>query len=117
MRKSLLIVVVLILALSISAVAQNISGEIRGVVSDQSGAVVSGATVTATDASTNLLRTAQTSGSGVYAITDLPPGKYRVTIKGSGFKEAVVNNVIVNAASVATVNSSLAVGTAGETVT
>src|SRR5437879_4671698 len=78
MRKSLWIVLALILALSICAVAQNISGEIRGVISDQSGAVVSGATVTATDDSTNLQRTTQTSGSGVYAITDLPPGKYRV---------------------------------------
>jgi hypothetical protein len=117
MRKSLWIIFVLLLSFSTSSLAQKVSGEIRGVVTDPSGALATGATVTATDTSTNLQRSAQTSTSGVYDIPNLPAGSYRVTVKQQGFKETVINNVKVDTSTTVTVNAALTMGSAAETVT
>ena len=52
------------------------SGSINGIVTDQTGAVVSGATVTATNTATNATTTQTTSGSGTYVLSPLIPGDY-----------------------------------------
>jgi hypothetical protein len=117
MRKCLWILFILILSFSTSLSAQKISGEIRGVVTDPSGALASGATVTAIDTATNLQRSTQTSSSGVYVIPNLGAGNYQVKVKQKGFKEAVINNVTVNVSSTATVNAALTMGSATESVT
>src|SRR5260221_10306140 len=117
MRKNLWIVSVLLLSLCIPSFAQNIAGEIRGVVTDPTGAVASGVTVTATETATNAERSTQTSGSGVYSIPNLSPGNYRVSVKQSGFKEAVINNVKVDVSTTVPLNVTLALGNATESVT
>ena len=61
-----------------AAVAQQITGNIRGTVSDPTGAVVQSATVTAKQSETGLTRTATTDHSGNYLLVELPVGHYQL---------------------------------------
>ena len=72
--------------LSTFAPAQVESGQIAGTVTDQSGAVVTGATVTVRNVATGAQRTAQTSATGAYSVTGLEPASYQVTVSSSSFK-------------------------------
>src|SRR6202022_3556987 len=65
---------------------QSDRGTITGTVSDSSGAVISDATVTATDTATGAVRTTTTSNSGSYTLPELPAAPYRVAIDVAGFK-------------------------------
>ena len=68
------------------ASAQVESGAISGTVTDQSGAVLGGATVTATNLSTNASRKTTSSPSGTYSITNLEPTTYAVEVESGSFK-------------------------------
>lgn len=96
-----------------TAFPQGTTGEISGVVTDPNGAVVQGASVTATNLGTNLLRNATTGGNGVYAFQLLPPGRYRIAAAASGFQETSIE-AVVNITQTTTVDITLAV--AGATV-
>jgi outer membrane receptor protein involved in Fe transport len=63
------------------------TGQINGTVTDPSGAIVSGAKVTATDVNTGASRTATTNSSGSYSFTNLKPSTYEVVVEGSGFSK------------------------------
>jgi outer membrane receptor protein involved in Fe transport len=86
------------LALCLPAGAQTFRGAIIGTVSDPSGAVVAGASVTAKNTATGLTRTTQTSTDGSYSIPELPIGNYEVTATKSGFQTAVASGVSVEVA-------------------
>jgi plastocyanin len=58
---------------------------IQGVVTDPSGAIVSGATVTLTDNATNHVSTTTTSSSGVDTFNALPPSQFTLTVDAPGF--------------------------------
>ncbi|HEY6046159.1 MAG TPA: carboxypeptidase-like regulatory domain-containing protein, partial [Pyrinomonadaceae bacterium] len=76
---------ILILVLSVTAVfAQQARGTLRGIVTDEFGAAIVGATVTVIDA-TGVEKTAVTNGEGNYLITGLAPGKYVVRASAKGF--------------------------------
>jgi hypothetical protein len=94
--------------------AQKTEGTIRGSVTDQSGAVVANASVTATNLGTGATRSATSTATGDYVIPDLPPGTYKVTVKAASFKEGVVNNVELHISSQTLVNVKLEVGGATE---
>jgi hypothetical protein len=105
------------LFVSLPLVAQKTSGTITGAVTDPAGAVISGAEVSVTNASTGESRTAKTNDSGTYVITDLDPGTYDLRIKQANFKEYVSKGVQLFVSSTATVNASLAVGSTTEEMT
>src|SRR5215471_10225702 len=85
---------VAIVALSSAPVmAQATTGTLRGAVVDQNGAVVTGATVTAKSDATGQGGTTTTSGEGVFEIANLVPGKYTVTVEGTGFKRSETKSV------------------------
>jgi hypothetical protein len=90
---------------------------LQGVVTDQSGAVVAGAKVTATNEATGVARDATTNASGVYRITGLSPGTYAVAAEASSFKTASSPDVVVVAEAVRGLNVSLQPGSAQESVT
>src|ERR1700741_1054104 len=69
-----------------TAAAQTAAGEITGLVKDQGGAAVPGATITVTDPRTNVQRVAVSTGDGVYTVASLAPGEYRLEIELAGFK-------------------------------
>src|SRR5579863_7142739 len=62
--------------------------QVRGVITDQSGAVVAKATVTITNVSTNVAQTASTNEHGEYFFTGLRPATYTVKTQASGFRIA-----------------------------
>lgn len=112
-RLAVRLVVLLIVTLPLAA--QKITGDITGDVADSSGAVVSGATVTAVNTGTNLSRSGTTSGTGSYRIPDLPIGTYKVTVSAPGFKTSV-QNVEVLAGALMHADFKLQVGQINETV-
>src|SRR5690349_8069395 len=67
--------------------AQEESGQIAGVVTDPTGAVVPNAKVTVTSPATGATRTTTTSGAGLYTLTNLTPGTYTVTVEAQGFRQ------------------------------
>jgi Carboxypeptidase regulatory-like domain len=69
------------------------SSALSGIVADKNGAVIKGATVTATNKATGQARTATTSDSGEYKIDFLPAGRYDIKISASGFGDATAENV------------------------
>jgi hypothetical protein len=85
------------LALScIGLSAQQITGNIRGTVTDPSGAVIRGAAVTAQQAETGLSRTTTTDRDGNYVLLELPVGHYRLQVGATGFQEHVQNGITLN---------------------
>ncbi|HEX8147992.1 MAG TPA: TonB-dependent receptor [Pyrinomonadaceae bacterium] len=105
-----------VVALCATAFAQGTS-TLTGTVTDPNGAVVSGATVTATNVATNVSATTQTTDSGLYRFPTLPVGTYNVRVEASGFSTAAVEQVVLSVAQVVTQDIKLAVGSASETVT
>src|SRR5262245_56646373 len=93
------------------------SGTIRGTVIDASGGAVPGATVTAINADTGIETIRQTTAAGVYSVTPLPPGRYRVTIALDGFQPFTRDGVIVDALSVVGLNATLGVAGVSQDVT
>jgi outer membrane receptor protein involved in Fe transport len=90
--------------------AQTINGTISGNVLDAQGAVVQGATVTATNVDTGLERSATSDGSGRYFIGGLPGGNYNVVVEGSGFDKFTRSNVSVGVAGATELNIELTTG-------
>jgi len=96
--KTRLSVLLWLLLVSSSLLAQTFRGTILGSVTDPQGAVVAGAKVTAHNIDTGLERTTQTSADGSYSLPELPIGTYTVTVTQSGFQTAVTSKVAVNVA-------------------
>jgi len=90
---------------------------IRGSVKDQSGALVSGATVTLTNLETNAVRTAETTTSGAFAFELVPVGDYEVRIEAKGFRKSIVRPVQALVANVTDVPVTLEIGELSSTVT
>ena len=95
--------------------AQNY-GEINGTVTDPSGAVISGATVTVTNTATNIARTAQTNAAGNYTLPFLAPGLYDVRAEQAGFKAVTRSGVQLQVGSIARINVAMEVGAVTEEV-
>jgi len=98
-----------------TAFAQTITGSISGDVTDSTGAVVPGVTITVHSLGTGLERTATTSNSGSYRIPELPIGEYKVTATSQGFK-TVVRTAQVATGAVTHADFALQVGQRTETV-
>jgi carboxypeptidase family protein/TonB-dependent receptor-like protein len=96
--------------------AQTFRGGIQGTVSDSSGAVVSGADISATNPATGFTRTTKTDTTGNYFISELPIGTYEVTVKAKGFRTATVKAVPVEVLTSRQVNVQLSLGDVAETI-
>ena len=117
-KKSLLGATVLILLLAfVSAMAfgQAETGMVIGTAQDPTGAVIPNATVTLTNPGTGAVRTAKTGSNGEYAITNLQPGNYSVTVAAQGFN-TFKQNVQVTVGSRNTVDAKLPLTTTGTVV-
>jgi hypothetical protein len=98
--------------------AQAVSGSISGTVTDASGAVVRGATVTLTNTDRGVdVRILTTTSAGFFTAQSLPLGTYTVKIANAGFKTDVVTGLVLHANDALTVNRTLVAGGATETVT
>lgn len=99
-----------------AAFAQTGAASLTGLVSDQTGAAVPGATVTATNQSTNVDYTAVSNEAGNYTITGLPVGTYVVKSELSRFKTAATKPIQLEANQIARVDFKLELGAVEETV-
>ena len=105
------------LVVPLSAFGQANSGVITGVVKDQSGAVVADAIVRAINKGTAAERKTTTSDSGVYELTQIVPGEYRVEVEAKGFAKFVADPVTVNVLSRTTLDPDLKPAGSTEQVT
>jgi len=109
--------VVLMAAVIVCAtVATAQTASLTGTVSDQSGAVIDGAEITALNTDTGAVRTTTSGDTGSYSLTNLPVGKYRVEIKKANFIQFNVSDLTLTVDQVMTVNAALKPGTQSETV-
>src|SRR6266571_7271150 len=84
-----------VLLLCLPLFSQGSSGRILGTVTDQSGGVVSGATVTVTDTERGVTKTLVSNDAGEYNAPNLNPGAYKVRVEAKGFKTVERQNVVL----------------------
>ncbi len=106
----------IILILSSAASAQVDSASVSGVITDETGGIVVGAEVRVTNADTNLTSTTTSNQSGVYLVTGLRPGRYRVHIAKDGFKGIDLTDLILNVQDSVSRNFTLQVGSMSESI-
>ena len=111
-----LILLVLGLFAPAASFAQTGAAILTGIVTDQSGAAVPGATVTATNQGTNVDYTAVSNEAGAYTITSLPVGNYVVKAELTSFKTAATKPIQAEAQQVVRIDFKLELGSVEETV-
>jgi outer membrane receptor protein involved in Fe transport len=99
-----------VLWLALSAAAQQITGSIRGSISDPSGAVVQGATVTAKQTETGLTRAVTSGRDGSYLLVELSVGRYSLEVTGKGFQKYLQEGITLGVNQSATIPVRLVVG-------
>ncbi len=105
-----LMVIGLMVLAAAPVTAQTFRGTVLGTVTDVSGAVVPGATVTVRNVDTGLLRKTETQADGSYRVPELPIGTYDVTAEKSGFQTSVTKGVQVGVAAERRVDAALKPG-------
>src|SRR5947208_7161195 len=111
-----ILVTVVLFALACTTVWAQSTAQISGAVRDQSGAVLPGVEVTATQTDTGLKRSAVSTETGVYVLPNLPVGPYRLEASLPGFRTYVQTGLVLQVGSNPVVNVLLDVGQVSETV-
>ena len=107
----------LLLLAPLPILAQKYRAQARGLVTDQTGAALPGATVTLLNPSTGVKAVKQTDNSGLYVFDYVDPGTYSITVEAAGFGRYVQENIGVQSAGDITVNVTLSPGTLQQSVT
>jgi Carboxypeptidase regulatory-like domain len=115
---ALFVCMVAFLAVSATtAKADELYARVRGVVSDASGASVSGAKVIATNTATGIYKEVTSAGDGSYELLSLPIGPYKVTVEKDGFKKFSESAITLVVNQIYVLNVSLEVGSVAAEVT
>src|SRR5262245_54529993 len=107
----------LILVLTSTSAWAQATAELNGRVTDESGGVLPGVTVTATQTETGFTRSVVTEGNGLYVLLNLPTGPYRLEVALQGFRTYAQTGIVLQVAATPTINVVLSVGSLQETVT
>jgi hypothetical protein len=110
------LVVLAVVVLTISALAQVQNGQFNGVVTDPSGAAISHAKVTVLNTGTNLSVISTTNDSGLYNAKELPVGNYKITVEANGFKTSANTNLSVNAGTIQRIDFKMELGQTREII-
>src|SRR5262249_24248388 len=102
---------------AVPAFGQVGSGELTGIVKDQSGTAIPGATVTVTQVATNRPQVLVSNGDGVYVATNLLPGEYRIEVTLNGFKPIRREGIRLSTGEKVRLDFELVVGDVKEEVT
>ncbi len=97
--------------------AQTVAGQISGLITDSSGASITGTSVVVTDIDRNVSLHSKSNESGFYLVSPLPPGRYKVRAEKIGFRVHLVDLVPIATQQKAELNIALQVGTLTESVT
>ena len=109
---------VLVVAVATTAWAQTLDrGEVRGTVTDPTGAVVPGTKVTISNPATGFRRTVEAGDSGLYVLAQIPAGEYEVEAEHTGFAPITITGVRVSVGSVLSLNLTLPVAGLRQTIT
>ena len=111
---SRMLVVWAALTFSVAALAQSTGQEINGIVKDASGAVVSGARITARQTETGLVRDASTNGSGYFVVANIPIGAYTLEVESPGFQKSVRTGIRLNIEDKVTLEIGMTLGSVSE---
>jgi len=114
-RKSVLCLIATLVLAGLTYCQADIA-TVSGVITDQSGAVVVGAEVLVTNTDTNVAWTSISNGSGVYLVTGLKPGRYRIHVGKEGFKGIDFTDLILNVQDSVSRNFTLQVGSTSESI-
>jgi hypothetical protein len=118
MRRCFTTTLLFVICASTAFFAQETTGTISGTVTDKTGAVVNGATVTVTDIDRNkVIRTVKTEAGGHYVAGLLPVGRYKVAVGAPGFKTFETTGIQVNVSDRVAINPKLDAGAKDEVVT
>ena len=96
--------------------AQQVTGELKGTVTDASGAAIPDAQVVATDQQTGISKTFASGNNGTFDFPQLPVGTYTVTVTKSGFETSKTENIVLNVGSVYSVPVTMQVGAVSQSV-
>src|SRR5213594_1833671 len=105
------------LLLTTTAAWAQSTAQLSGRVTDESGAVLPGATVTATQTATGFVRSDVTDANGAYVLSNLPLGPYRFEVSLSGFRTYVQTGIVLQVGASPILNAKLSVGQLEESVT
>ena len=108
---------VVMLTAPLSSWAQRTTGDIRGVITDASGAVLPGVTVTLRGRSVPGAPTTVTNETGVYRFPNLPPGNYDLSAELSGFATSAQTGIPVSLGATVELNLQMKLSTQSETIT
>src|ERR1700756_406664 len=106
-----------VVCLACGLVFAGVTASISGTVKDSTGAVLVGASVTATNIATGVVQTVYSNSEGAYTLPALPPGKYDLEVRQKGFKAFKDKNIALSVNDVLTVDAVLPVGDVAESVT
>ena len=112
-----LYLLLLILCATILASAQSTNATASGVVVDTSGKVITDADIEVLNEATGVHYSSKTNGSGIYTVSILPPGQYRVQVSKDGFKTIIKPGIVLNVQSAIALNFTLPIGATSESVT
>jgi len=115
-RRCAVFAVLAFVLLALALASASITGSISGVVTDKSGAIISGATVVATNTLTGVEATQKTDTKGFYNLPTLAVGTYTLEISQVGFKIYRQTGIVIDANSALRVDASLAVGSISEKI-
>ena len=117
--KSFHVFCVLSLVLSTVSVvgAQSTNATLSGVVVDPSGKVIQDADIEILNEATGVHYSSRTNDDGIYAVTILPPGQYRVQVSKIGFKTLIKPDIVLNVQSAVALNFTLPLGATSESIT
>lgn len=99
------------------ASAQSYETTLTGTVLDATGAKIADAIVTVTNSDTNGVRTATSTGAGVYTVSNLPIGTYSLSATAAGFDTRTTTGIVLVAGQIRSININLAIGKVTEDVT
>src|SRR5262249_45850715 len=106
----------LFLGLSAQAFAQSSNATVGGIISDATGALIPGVSVTATNTQTGIVTTAISNETGIYQFAALEPGNYKVSAELSGFRTETYNQVTLGISQQVRLNFTLRVGSVAQSV-
>ena len=103
--------------ITISSLGQSTNATISGQIVDPSGRVIPDADIEILNEATHVQYSNKTNNSGLYTLSILPPGQYRVQVSKVGFKTIIKPDIILNVQSAVALNFTLPVGATSESVT
>ena len=103
--------------IALSLWGQTNSGNIRGTITDPSGAALAGAAVTARNMDTGLSITTASTDAGLYSVPNLPPGRYSVSVEAPSLKKYTQEGVTVATGTAVTLDIQMQLGAVSEDVT